>query len=148
MRRLLDYESVPRGQDRERDLVRHRRRRADRRLFLAEERAARASSASTVGSSRRCSSPTSAKAIAARIADDGVVCASERRSITALRLPTARALSALRPQPPDVFRDVGQPVAGEPYNDTVDVRFRPVWLILNLASTRVISNSMPTIARS
>ena len=44
--------------------------------------APRSSRAMTVGSSRRCSSPTSASAIAARIAGDGLVCVSERRSIT------------------------------------------------------------------
>ena len=43
--------------------------------------APRRSSSRTVGSSRDCSSPTSAVAIAARIACDGRVWVSERRSI-------------------------------------------------------------------
>src|SRR5439155_6901880 len=44
----------------------------------------------TVGSSRRCSSPTSARAIASRIAAEGFVCVSERRSITDQRVRRAR----------------------------------------------------------
>ena len=49
--------------------------------------APRSSSAMTVGSSRFCSSPTTASAIAARMAAVGWVTVSERRSITARRLP-------------------------------------------------------------
>ena len=45
--------------------------------------AARRCSSLTVGSSRSCSSPTSARAIAARMASVGFVAVSERRSITA-----------------------------------------------------------------
>ncbi len=64
--------SLPaRSQDRERDLVGHRRGRQIDRLLLPQERRARSSSASTVGSSRRCSSPTSALTIAASIAGRG-----------------------------------------------------------------------------
>ena len=44
--------------------------------------AARSWSAFTVGSSRSCSSPTSAEAIAASISAVGFVAVSERRSIT------------------------------------------------------------------
>ena len=50
-------------------------------------RAARSSSSFTVGSSRFCSSPTAAAAIAARIPGVGRVAVSERRSIMARRLP-------------------------------------------------------------
>ena len=50
--------------------------------------AARSSSSFTLGSSRRCSSPTAAAAIAARIPFEGLVAVSERRSITRASLPT------------------------------------------------------------
>src|SRR5262249_60419047 len=50
--------------------------------------ATRRSSTLTVGSSRRCSSPTSAFAIASRIPGDGCVFVSERRSITLATLAT------------------------------------------------------------
>src|SRR5947207_10963960 len=53
--------------------------------------AARCSSALTVGSSRRCSSPTSAFAIASRMPRLGCVFVSERRSITAATVPRAFA---------------------------------------------------------
>ena len=46
-------------------------------------RAPRSSSSLTDGSSRRCSSPTAAAAIAARMPEVGRVAVSERRSITA-----------------------------------------------------------------
>src|SRR3954471_23093437 len=48
--------------------------------------APRRSSSSTVGSSRSCSSPTSAFAIASRMAGDGFVTVSERRSTTSANL--------------------------------------------------------------
>ena len=48
----------------------------------ASSSAASRSSSFTVGSSRRCSSPTSAFAIASRIAGEGRVAVSERSSIT------------------------------------------------------------------
>src|SRR3954453_10496490 len=48
--------------------------------------AVRRSSSVTVGSSNHCSSPTSARAIASRIAADGRVIVSDRRSIISLRL--------------------------------------------------------------
>src|SRR5262249_20848847 len=60
------------------------------------KRAARSSSASTVGSSRRCSSPTSAAAIAARISADGFVWVSERRSIIVWRLCLGRGELTIR----------------------------------------------------
>ena len=58
--------------------------------------AARSCSALTVGSSRRCSSPTSAAAIAARIPAVGRVAVSERRSITRRTLPLPRGSDAPR----------------------------------------------------
>ena len=51
----------------QRDLVRQRRGRQEQRPLLAEERRRRSCRSLTVGSSRRCSSPTSAAAIAARM---------------------------------------------------------------------------------
>src|SRR5262249_10446096 len=57
--------------------------------------APRRSSSRTVGSSRSCSSPTSAAAIASRIAREGFVCVSERRSIT---LGTLRRTEAREPR--------------------------------------------------
>src|SRR4051812_3299167 len=69
--------------------------------------AARRCSSLTVGSSRSCSSPTSAAAIAARIPGDGFVAVSERRSITVRIEPVlpltgepVRRASADRPNDP------------------------------------------------
>ena len=60
-----------------------------------ETRPPRRSSASTVGSSRRCSSPTSAFAIASRMPGDGLVCVSERRSITGCMIAKETARKAV-----------------------------------------------------
>ena len=71
------------GREPERDLVRHRRGRDEHGRLLPEQRRLRcSSSALTVGSSRFCSSPTSASAMARRMPGDGRVAVSERRSIT------------------------------------------------------------------
>src|SRR3954454_12197634 len=57
--------------------------------------AARRSSSSTVGSSRFCSSPTSALAMAERISWEGCVAVSERRSIIGENLATRRCVNGL-----------------------------------------------------
>src|SRR3954447_22537989 len=57
--------------------------------------AARRSSSSTVGSSRFCSSPTSALAMAARISWEGCVAVSERRSIIVENLATRHCVTGL-----------------------------------------------------
>ena len=61
--------------------------------------AARSSSAITVGSSRFCSSPTSASAMARRMPGVGCVAVSERRSITARIVPATRAGRGQRASP-------------------------------------------------
>ena len=65
----------------QRDLVRHRRGRQEERRLVAEQLGHPALQLVVVGSSRYCSSPTSAAAIAASIAGVGFVRVSERRSI-------------------------------------------------------------------
>ena len=74
------------------DLVRHRRGRQEDRLLLPEQARTALLELVDRGSSRRCSSPTAAAAIAARMPAVGRVAVSERRSITARRL--ARLLRA------------------------------------------------------
>src|SRR5205823_747853 len=80
--------------------------------------AARRCSSLTVGSSRSCSSPTSAAAIAASIAGVGFVAVSERRSITAGSLAGPGYRSAV-----DLERlDAALADAGEPA-----YRARQIW---------------------
>ena len=75
------------GVETKRDLVRHRRRRQEDRLVLPEQPRRTLLQLVDVGSSRFCSSPTTAAAIAARIPAVGRVAVSERRSITGEKLP-------------------------------------------------------------
>src|SRR5215211_8497411 len=67
--------------------------------------AARRSSSSTVGSSRFCSSPTTAAAIAARMPALGRVAVSERRSIIARRLAAAHCINDV------LYRRLMEPLA-------------------------------------
>ena len=64
---LADQLVAELGVETDRDLVRHRRRREEDRLVLAEQVRSALLELVDLGSSRRCSSPTAAAAIAARI---------------------------------------------------------------------------------
>ena len=78
---LREQLAAPAAKQAKGDLVRHRRGRDEQRLLLAEQLRCAALSSFTIGSSRRCSSPTTAAAIAARMPCVGWVAVSERRSI-------------------------------------------------------------------
>ena len=100
VRVLLGDEHVARTTvELEGDLVGHRRGREEQGGFLTEERRDPRFEPETVGSSRFCSSPTTASAIARRMPGVGCVAVSERRSITPRTLPSGHGSRAPRTRP-------------------------------------------------